>query len=161
MRLGRGVPDRGQADPAVLGEAADHVEHDPDLPRLVEVQPVSGHDVEQVGQRQPAQQPGLEMVGGDQVLLVPAGCQEQRGRRVVAAVGEELQGEERVGGPALAQVELDGVRRPRAVGAADHDEVDREPAERALVGQPPPDRLGVLGDGARRTPGAAGNMQPR
>ena len=37
-----------------------------------------------------------------------------------------------------------GVHSPLV--AADHDEVDREPAQRALVGQPPPDRLGVLGD---------------
>ena len=50
QRLGvrRRVADRGQPDPAGLREAADHVEHDAGLPRLVEVQAVAGDDVEQV-----------------------------------------------------------------------------------------------------------------
>ena len=95
---------------------------------------------------QPAQLIGLEVVGGDQVLLVAPRREEQRGAGVVAAVGEELQREERVRRPALAQVELDGVRRPLAASAADDDEVDREPAQRAQRREPVADRLGVLGD---------------
>ena len=49
-------------------------------------------------------------------------------------------------GAALAQVELDRVRRPRAVLVSDDDEVDGEPAEHAEPGQPLGDRCGVLGD---------------
>ena len=130
----------------MLGEAADHVEDDADLAGLVEVQAVPGHDVEQVARHQPPQLLGLEVVGGHQVLLVAARGEEERRHGVVAAVGEELQGEERVGRPALAQVELDRVRRPLAVGAPHHDEVDREPAQRALAREPLPDQLGVAGD---------------
>src|SRR5207342_283131 len=55
VRLLGAVADGGEADPAVLGEAADHVEDDADLAGLVEVQAVPGHDVEQVAGHQPAQ----------------------------------------------------------------------------------------------------------
>ena len=50
--IGR-LADRSHPDPPVLAERADHVEHHSGLPGLVEVQPVSCHDVEQVldGQR--------------------------------------------------------------------------------------------------------------
>ena len=70
VRLGRAVADGGQTDPAVLGEAADHVEDDAGLPGLVEVQPVARHDVEQVLEAETAQRRRLEMVGRDEVLLL-------------------------------------------------------------------------------------------
>ena len=52
---------------------------------------------------------------------------------VVAAVGEELQGQERVRRAALAEVELDGVRRPGARRVLHDDEVEREPAQHTLA----------------------------
>ena len=52
--LGR-VADRGQPDPAELGQRADHVEDDAGLARLVEVQAGAGDEVEQVVDREPAQ----------------------------------------------------------------------------------------------------------
>ena len=67
------VPDGRQPHPAVLGQAADHVEDDADLPGLVEVQPVPGDDVEEVVRHQAAQQVGLEVVGRDEVLLLAVG----------------------------------------------------------------------------------------
>ena len=45
--LGR-VPDGRHAHPPALAQAADHVEDHPGLARLVEVQPVPGHRLEQV-----------------------------------------------------------------------------------------------------------------
>ena len=57
----------------MLGEAADHVEDDPGLPGLVEVQAVSRDDVEQVADGQRPESVVLEVVGGDQVLLLPLG----------------------------------------------------------------------------------------
>ena len=99
-------------DAAVLGQAADHVEDDSLLAGLVEVQPVPGHDVEQVRRREAAEHRGLEVVRRHQVLLVTPRRGEERGGGVVTTIGQELQGEERMGRAALAQVELDGVRRP-------------------------------------------------
>src|SRR4051812_13935577 len=142
------VSDRGEADTAELREAAHHVEDDAGLARLVEVQAVTHRDVEQVVERQAAQPLVLEMVSRDQVLLAPARRDEQRGRRVVVAVGEELQGEEGMRGAALAQVELDRVRAPRAVGVADHDEVDGEAAQDAGPRQMLADLGRLLGDRA-------------
>ncbi len=78
----------------------------------------------------------FDVVGGDEVLLSPlgAGKSASSGR---GAVGQELEREERVGGAALAEVELDrvGVHVPPAV---DHDEVDGEAAEHALRASAPP-----------------------
>ena len=51
-RMLRGVTHRRQPDPAALGQTADHVEDHARLVGLVEVQATSGHDVEQVGDRQ-------------------------------------------------------------------------------------------------------------
>ena len=90
------------------------MEHHAGLARLVEVQSVPGHRVEQVVDRQSTKIVGLEVVGGDEMLLHALLGEEPPACAVIAAVGEELQGQERVGGPALAQVELDRVRRPRA-----------------------------------------------
>ena len=44
--FGGGIAHRGQPDPAVLGETADHVEHHTRLTSLVEVETVPGNDVE-------------------------------------------------------------------------------------------------------------------
>jgi hypothetical protein len=46
--LGRGgrVPNRGEAYPPELGQAADHVKYDPALPGGVEMQTVPRHDIE-------------------------------------------------------------------------------------------------------------------
>ena len=92
---------------------------------------------------QSAQLVGLEVIGRHQVLLVAARCHEQRSRRVVATVGEELQREERVSRATLAEVELDRVGRPPSASVADDDEVDREAAQRALLREPVADGIGV------------------
>src|SRR4051812_30523436 len=89
-RLVGSVAHRGESYPAVLREAADHVEDDADLPRLVEMETVPRHDVEEVRDHEPTKQPGLEMVGRDEVLLLRPWCEEQGGRRVITPVGEEL-----------------------------------------------------------------------
>ena len=48
IRLVRRVADRGQSHSAAFPERAQHVEDHPGLPRMVEVDPVAGDDVEQV-----------------------------------------------------------------------------------------------------------------
>ena len=70
------------------------------------------------------------MIGGDEMLLVALLGEELSAGAVVAALGEELQRQERMGGP-LCGVELDRVRRPAAGRVLDDDEVDREPPENA------------------------------
>ena len=76
----------------------------------------------------------------------PSSGEEPAARPVVVAVGQELQSQERVSGPAPAQIELDRVGRPLAGSVADHDEVDGEPTERPRLGQPLADPLGRLAD---------------
>ena len=49
-----------------------------------------------------------------------------------------------MGRAALAQVQLDRVRRPLARGVPHHDEVDREPPDHPFARQPLADRLGPL-----------------
>ena len=127
------VPHGGQPEAPALAERAHHVEDDAGLARLVEVQAVAHHDVEQVVGRERAVRGDLDVVAGDEVLLLAAGAVNSAGLRVVGAVGEELQREERVRRAALAQVDLDRVRLPLAVRVPDGDEVEREAADHALA----------------------------
>ncbi len=53
--------------------------------------------------------------------------------RIVGAVGQELQRQERMRGAAFAQVDLDRVDLPRAAIVAHGDEVHGEAAEHALL----------------------------
>src|SRR4051812_10943595 len=55
VRICRAVADRSQPDPPVLGDGADHVQDDAGLARLVEVQPVPCHHVEEVVDAEPPQ----------------------------------------------------------------------------------------------------------
>ena len=64
----------------------------------------------------------------------PVGREEERALGVVRAVREELQRQVRVRRAALAQVQLDRVRLPAAVGAGG-EKVDGEPAENASPGE--------------------------
>src|SRR5262249_29728475 len=64
---GRIVRHRGQARAAVLAEGAHHVEDDPDLPRLVEVQASANDEVEEVVGRQLPVCGALDVVGRDEV----------------------------------------------------------------------------------------------
>ena len=54
QRLGLGVRvgHRGQAERSILTDAVDHVQDDAGLPRLVEVQAVPRHDIEQIVMRE-------------------------------------------------------------------------------------------------------------
>ena len=150
------VSDRGQADATALGEAADHVEHHSGPAGLVEMQTVADDDVEELRDGQCLEPFVLEVVGRDQVLAAAAGRQEDPALAVVGAVGEELQGQERMGGAALAEVQLDRVRRPRAAIVLHHNEIHREPAEHAELCETPPDHHRGLCDGrgvVRDSPG--------
>src|SRR5215210_4714706 len=71
---------------------------------------------------------------------------------VVAALGKELQGQERMGGSTSAKVELDRVGRPAARLVLDHDKVDCEPPKSAGRCQPIADPLRRFTDksGVRR-----------
>ncbi len=66
--------------------------------------------------------------------------------RIVGAVGQELQRQERMRGAAFAQVDLDRVDLPRAAIVAHGDEVDGEAAEHALLHQPASDLDGLAHD---------------
>ena len=93
------------------------------------------------------------------MLLAAARCGEERRDRVVGAVGEELEREERVRRAALAQVDLDGVRRPSAARLAHDDEVDREAPEDAFAREPLADLRRLDGDqpGVREVGGEHGS----
>ena len=83
------------------------------------------------------------------MLLDALGCEVPARLRVIAAAGEELQRQERMGGAALAEVELDRVCGPVAGGIPDDDEVDREPTEHAFPRKAFADRHGRLADQSR------------
>jgi hypothetical protein len=89
--------DRREPHPPVFRQRAHHVEHDPGLPGLVEVESVSHGDIEQVVGGQASVRRGFQVVGGDEALGAPAGGGEDTALRVVCAVGEELQRQERMG----------------------------------------------------------------
>src|SRR5215831_20454399 len=86
------------------------------------------------------------MICRNEVLLPAAWGKEQCGCRVVPAIGEELQGKEGVGRSALAQIQLNRIRRPRAVIRPHHDKVDGESAQHALTGQSLADTLRIRAD---------------
>ena len=113
-----------------------HVENNPGLAWLIEVQSVPRHDIEQVLDSQRAQLIALEMIRCHQMPLLTARKQVLTRRAVIRSVRQELQGEERVGGAALTQVQLDGVRRPVAGGISLYHEVKCEPTQCALLSQP-------------------------
>src|SRR5215216_3831537 len=100
------------------------------------MQPMPRHDVEQILDGQRTQLLALQMISGHQMPLLASRDQELTGRTVVQAVGQELQREERMGGAAPAQIELNGVGRPLAGAVPLHDEVDREPTQGTLSCQP-------------------------
>src|SRR5438874_78542 len=102
-----------------------------------------------LGTRQPTQQRGLQVVRRHEVLLPAARRREQRGRRVIPPVGEELKRQERVGGAALAQVDLDRVRLPGPAPVADDDEIDGEAAEHPRLCEALADPAGLGRDRAR------------
>ena len=83
--------------------------------------------------RQSAKERRLEMIRCDQVLLSPTGCDEERDLRIVRPSGQKLQGQKRVRGAALAQVELDCVWRPNVALLMHDHEVDREAADDPLA----------------------------
>ena len=78
----------------------------------------------------------LQVVGRDELALAAAGNLKARPRRVVAPAREQREREVRMRRAALAQVDLDRVRLPRAGLVAHDDEVDREAADDALARQP-------------------------
>ena len=100
------------------------------------MQLVARHDVEQILDGQRTQFLALQMISCHQMALLTARKQELTGRTVVRAVGKELQREEWVGGAALSQVQLNGVRRPVAGGISLYHEVKCEPTQGALLSQP-------------------------
>src|SRR5688500_10307412 len=81
--------------------------------------------------------------------LLAARQEETAGRAVVRPVGQELQGEKRMGRAALAQIPLTGVRRPAASRIPFHHEVNREPTEGAFPGKPLTDSHGRRADQSR------------
>src|SRR5215218_1103749 len=86
------------------------------------------------------------MIGSDEMLLLTLLGEEPPAGAVVASIGEELQRQERMGGPTFAKVEFDCVRRPAARRVLDNHEVDREAAENTGRCQPMADTLGRFAD---------------
>ena len=70
------------------------------------------------------------------LLGSPRGVVKTLAFRVVAAVGEKLQGQERMGRPAFAQVDLDRVDLPLVLVAEHGDKIEREPADDAFFLEP-------------------------
>src|SRR5215475_15608000 len=86
------------------------------------------------------------MIRRNEVLLPAVWGKEQRGCRVVPAVGEKLQSEKGVRRSTLAQIQLDRIRRPGVIARPHHDKVDGESAEHPLTGQSLADPLCIRAD---------------
>ena len=110
--LNGAVADSRQPDDAELAQRRHHVEDDARLARLVELEAVPRDHVEEVRVRQSAKERRLEMIRGDEMLLSPAGGDEERDVRIVGSSGQKLQGQKRVRRAAFAEVDFDRVRRP-------------------------------------------------
>ena len=80
--------------------------------------------------------------------------------RVEFAVGEGSQCEHRVGRATVPQIDFDGVGEPLAV-AANHYEVDAEPTDDPLIGQPQSDLARPDRRSTTRNPRWRGNGSPR
>src|SRR5207245_11085430 len=78
------------------------------------------------------------MVTGDKKLLPPIRRCEERGFRVVGSVGKKLQGQKRMRGAALSQINLDGIRLPFSVRAY-HHKIQREPPDDSFFLDTPAD----------------------
>jgi hypothetical protein len=63
------VAHRCEADAAEFRDGAEHVEHDADLTRLIEMEAMAYGDVEEIVDREAAQGVRLQVVGRDEVLL--------------------------------------------------------------------------------------------
>ena len=102
----------------------------------------------------------LEVVGGHEVLLVAGGRQEVPGPGVVAAVGQELQGQERVSGPTLPEVQLDRVRAPLPplAGTTTKSTANRPITPRSQVVRP---TLSLALRSSASKPESAGKTHPR
>src|SRR5262249_25103493 len=122
LRLRGRVADRSEADAALLGESGHHVENDAGLRLLVEVEVVADRDVEEVGRRERAVERRLDVVAREVALLVAEGRREDGAVRVVEAVRQELEREERVCRAALPEVDLDRVKVPLRGAVAPHDD---------------------------------------
>jgi hypothetical protein len=80
------VAHRCEADAAEFSDGAKHVEHDAGLTCLVEMETMADCDVEEVVDREAAQQVRLEVVARDEVLLADARSQTtKKGRESDAA----------------------------------------------------------------------------
>src|SRR5512133_4292057 len=88
------------------------------------------------------------MIRRHEVLLPTGRGEVDRGRRVVCAACQELQCQEGMGCPAPPKVEFDRIWRPGAGNVPGDDEIEGEPPENALAGQPGPDLDRVRTDGA-------------
>ena len=95
---------------------------------------------------QHAQPVVLEVVGRDEVPWSPLGGEVLAAAAVVLPSVRNCRVRKGWGGPALAEVQLDGVRRPGARLVPDDDEVHREPADHAEPREVTSDHHGGFGD---------------
>jgi hypothetical protein len=147
-RLLAAIADSREADQPVPAERRHHVEDDPSLRRVVEVESIANGEVEDVVRLQHSVRIGLEPIGGHEELRLPGRRHEERTLGVVGAVREELQRQVRVSRAALAQVQLDRVPLPSTLRLGS-EKVDREPADDAAPGERFADLPRLLRDLAR------------
>ena len=133
-RLVGTVGDRRDADHPVPTEGRHHVEDRPGLARVVEMDPVSNRELEDVVRPEHSVGLGLEVIGRHEELPSSARRDEAGALGVVLALREELQGQVGMRGAALSQVQLDRVGLPAVLGAR-REEVDGETAEDASFGE--------------------------
>src|SRR5437764_875933 len=93
----------------------------------VEVEAVHHRNVHQIVGREAAIALRFEVVGRVVTARVPCLRKKLAGVDIITAVGQELEHEERMGGPALAKIDLDRVMAPR-IALLHGNKIDAEAA---------------------------------
>jgi len=106
------VANRGQPHSSQFSQCAHHVEHHTCLARLIEMEVVPHDNIKQIVWSERPILRRLNVVAGDKKLLLSVWGREDRCVGIVGAVGEKLQRQKWMGGPAFSQIDLDGVWFP-------------------------------------------------
>ena len=147
--LGR-IADGGEAQPSRAAKSAEHMENNPCLPDLPEVEAAPNDEIEDIIRRESSIARRFEMIAGDEKFSAPVRRDEGGAFRIVNASGQKLQSQERMSGSTFPQIDLDGVGFPSGgIVRPGDDEIDRETTDYAGVSQKASNFGSVMGDRAR------------
>src|SRR6266513_686892 len=102
------------------------------LSRLIEVQVVPDDNVEEIVRSQSSIMRRLDVIAGDEKLLLSAGSSKDRGLRIVCTVSKKLQSQKGMSRSAFSQIDLDGIWVPLSVARTHHYKIQNEPSDDAF-----------------------------